>query len=62
MKTYKIKPEFLSAWGSETTEDTVITEAEVERLAREWGMDLEDLKEQLSFQTDVRWEIKTDSF
>lgn len=62
MKTYNIKPEFLSAWGSETTEDTVITEAEAERLAIELGMDLEDLKEQLSFQSDVRWEIKTDSF
>lgn len=62
MKTYKIKPEFLSVWGSDTTEDTVITEAEAERLAIEWGMDMEDLKEQLYFQSDVRWEIKTDSF
>lgn len=62
MKTYKIKPEFLSAWGSDTTEETVISEAEVERLAREWDVDLKDLKEQLSFQSDVRWEIKTDSF
>ena len=47
MKTYKIKPEFLSAWGSDTTEETIITEAEIVRLSSEWGVSVDDLMEQL---------------
>jgi hypothetical protein len=47
MKTYRIKPEFLSAWGSETTEDTTVTEAEIVRLASEWGCTVNDLMEQV---------------
>ena len=48
MKTYTIKPEFLSAWGSETTEDTIVTEAEIQRLSREWGVSVDDLMEQVT--------------
>lgn len=47
MKVYNIKPEYLSAWGNETTEDTTVTEAEILRLANEWGMDVEALMEQV---------------
>lgn len=47
MKTYKIKPEFLSAWGEETTEETIITEAEIERLSSEWGVSVDTLMEQV---------------
>ena len=47
MKKYTIRPEFLSLWGSETTEETVIDAAEVERLAAEWETPVEELLEQL---------------
>lgn len=62
MKTYTIKPEFLSAWGNETTEETTVTEREIERLSCEWGIPVEDLMEQTTFCTDTRFEIRTDSF
>lgn len=48
MKTYNIKPEFLSAWGSETTEDTIVTESEIQRLSNEWGVSVDDLMEQVT--------------
>lgn len=44
---YRIKPEFLSRWGSWTTEDTIVTRAEVKNLANEWGTPFEELMEQL---------------
>ena len=47
MKTYHIKPEFLDAWGNETTPETVIDEAEIDRLAAEWGLEKAALLEQL---------------
>jgi hypothetical protein len=47
MKTYHIKPEFLEAWGNETTPETVIDEAELDRLAAEWGLEKAALLEQL---------------
>lgn len=47
MKTYHIKPEFLEAWGNETTPETVIDECELDRLSREWGVDKAALLEQL---------------
>ena len=62
MKTYTIKPEFLSEWGNETTEETTVTEREIERLSREWGVSVDDLMEQTTFCTDTRFEIKTDNF
>ncbi len=48
MKTYNIKPEFLSAWGNETTEDAIVTEAEIQRLSNEWGVSVDDLMEQVT--------------
>lgn len=47
MKTYKIRPEFLEAWGNETTPETVIDECELDRLAAEWGLEKAALLEQL---------------
>jgi hypothetical protein len=45
---YTIKPEYLSMWGEDCTEDTVIDSAEVERLAAEWGKSVDELLEQLT--------------
>ena len=47
MKRYHIKPEFLPAWGNETTPETVIDGAELDRLAAEWGLEKAALLEQL---------------
>ena len=45
---YTIRPEYLSLWGEDCTEDTVIDSAEVERLAAEWGKPVDELLEQLT--------------
>ena len=47
MKTYHIKPEYLSEWGDQTTEETVVTYAEVVDLAREWDVTVDKLLDQL---------------
>ena len=47
MKNYTIKPEYLSLWGEGCTEDTVITENELQRLAQEWEKSEEELLDQL---------------
>ena len=47
MKRYTIKPEYLTLWGEDCTEETIITEAEVERLAQEWEKPVDELLEQL---------------
>ena len=47
MKFYTIKPEYVSLWGEDCTEDTVIDATEVERLAAEWEKPIDDLMEQL---------------
>ena len=47
MKHYTIKPEFLSSWGEDCTEETVIDTAEVERLSEEWEKPVDELLEQL---------------
>lgn len=47
MKRYTIKTEYLSNWGEDCTEETIITDAEVERLAQEWEKPVEELLEQL---------------
>ena len=46
-KCYSVKPEFMDYWGSECTEDYVVTEEEVKYLAAEWGKSFEELLEQL---------------
>lgn len=67
MKTYKIKPEFLSAWGSETTEDTTVTDAEIERQSREWGVSVDELMEQVEEAEPIvlkisKIDFKTETF
>ena len=47
MKTYHIMPEYLTLWGAETTEDTIIATEEIDRLAAEWGTPVEELMSQL---------------
>ena len=47
MTIYTIKPEYLPLWGEDATDDTIITEAELHRLADEWEKPMDDLKEQL---------------
>lgn len=45
--SYTIKPEYLSQWGEQTDEHTIITEEELADLAKEWGKSEEELKQQL---------------
>lgn len=45
MKTYKVKPEYHSYWGSIVDDDTIITHDEVAILAREWDKNLDELIE-----------------
>ena len=47
MTRYTIKPEYLSNWGEDCTEETIITDADVERLAQEWEMPVDQLLQQL---------------
>lgn len=51
MKQYKVKPEYQDAWfgGLPTDEigDAIVSEDEINRLSREWGMPVEDLMEQV---------------
>lgn len=44
---FRIKPEFLDYWGSDATEETVVTMDDVEMIARGWEMDIEKVMEQL---------------
>ena len=45
--TYKIKPEFLDLWGSDATEDTIITEDDLEMITRGWDKTPADVMDQL---------------
>ncbi len=45
--TYTVKPDYLSNWGEDVTEDTVITQSELERLSDEQEIPVPELKEQL---------------
>ena len=47
MKNYRIKEEFLDRWGEDVTEDYIVTQEELERLASEWEIPVEGLLEQL---------------
>lgn len=46
-RTYHIKPEYLSSWGSNLDSDYIVMEDELERLADEWETDIDTLREQL---------------
>lgn len=45
---YHIKSDYLTMWGSDCTEETVIDQTELERLAAEWEKPVEELLEQLT--------------
>jgi len=45
--TYKIKPEYLPLWGEDATEDTVLTEADLEMITRGWDKTPADVMDQL---------------
>lgn len=45
--TYTVKADYLSNWGEEVTDETVITQEELERLADEWEKPVAELKKQL---------------
>lgn len=47
MKKYKVKPEFFDLWGEETTEGTILTEKDVEEIARGWDKTVDDVIDQL---------------
>lgn len=44
---YRIKSEYLDLWGEDATERTVITDDDLEMIARGWDTNPEDLKSQL---------------
>lgn len=45
--TYKIKPEFVHLWGEDATENTIITETDLEIIASGWDKRPEDIIDQL---------------
>ena len=47
MKTYRIRPEFLDLWGSDATEDTVLTDDDLEMITRGWEKTPADVMDQL---------------
>jgi hypothetical protein len=47
METYRIKQDKLTMWGSNADENTTLTRAEVEDLAREWEKPAEELLDDL---------------
>ena len=54
MKYYTIKEEYLTLWTNDpsVTTETVIDSDEVSRLAREWGMDEDELIEEQLIEVD----------
>ena len=48
MASYKIKPEYLNLWGEDATEETIITDDELEMIARGWDKTPAELMEQLT--------------
>lgn len=54
MKTYTVKPEYIDFWSGdpEFCENPVVDEAELNRLANEWGATVEDLMYQLTENSD----------
>lgn len=49
MKQYRVKPEYLDNWlaHGDSADEVIVDENEINRLAREWGMSVEDLMEQV---------------
>lgn len=49
MKQYKVKPEYLDNWlaHGDSSDEVIVDENEINRLAREWGMTVDELMEQV---------------
>lgn len=47
MKNYRIKEEYLDRWGEDVPNGYIVKQEELERLAREWEIPVEELLEQL---------------
>lgn len=49
MKQYRVKPEYMDNWlaHGDSADEVIVDENEINRLAREWGMSVEDLMEQV---------------
>lgn len=45
--TYKIKPEFIDLFGDEANENTVLTESDLEMMARGWEKSVNEILPQL---------------
>ena len=46
-KKFRVLPEYHDQWTNEYIPELIVTEAEIERLAGEWGTDIETLMEQV---------------
>ena len=57
MKRFYIKEDYLTLWGSECDEDTIVTYQEVENLSREWDEPIEELLDQLIEIEGPQWFI-----
>lgn len=58
MMTYRIKPEYLSQWGDNATEETVLTWDDIEMITHGWEKTPADVMDQLIIQDEngVYWE------
>lgn len=58
MMTYRIKPEYLTQWGDNATEETVLTWDDIEMITHGWGKTPADVMDQLIIQDEngVYWE------
>ena len=49
MKQYRVKPEYMDNWlaHGDSADEVIVTEAEIRRLAREWGTTVDELMDQV---------------
>ena len=49
MKEYRVRPVCLDNWlaHGDSADEVIVSKEEIERLAREWGMTVEELMEQV---------------
>lgn len=47
MKYYRVKPEFIYLWGADVEFDTEFSLKDIEWLAEEWEMTVDELMEQV---------------
>lgn len=59
MMKYTVKSEYLSSWGSETTQHTVITEEDLLRFSKDWELPVNLLRKQLIPYTGKWYAVQT---